>query len=272
MSLRFRVLVADDEPLARSMVATLARQDADIERVVECRDGRMLLDTLAREPADIVFLDIEMPGLTGLEVAAALGAVPPGSPSPPAPAVVFITAFAHYAAPAFDVEAVDYVLKPFSDERFREALHRAKRRVRERRLGELATQTAAVLGSGGTAAAVRLDDDADGYLQQIPVKEGERTTLVRVQDVIWIKAEDYYVQIHARRGRHLLRASLATLEERLDPKVFLRVHRNALVNVAEVQEVRGGNGLTLVLSDGAAIPVSRARRTQAEAVLLPRLR
>jgi two-component system LytT family response regulator len=270
MSLRFRVLVADDEPLARGMVAALAREDADVERVVECRNGKTLLDTLARETADIVFLDIEMPGLTGLEVAAALAASATGAS---APAVVFITAFAQYAAPAFGVEAVDYVLKPFSDERFRDALQRAKRRVRERRLGELATQTAAVLGGGAVTAPPAPSADADGYLQQIPVKDGERTTLVRVQDVIWIKAEDYYVQIHARRGRHLLRASLATLEERLDPKTFLRVHRNALVNVSEVQEVRNtGSGLTVVLSDGAAIPVSRARRTHAESLLLPRLR
>jgi two-component system, LytTR family, response regulator len=239
MSRRLRVVVADDEPLARAMVAALVREDADVEAVVECADGRALIDTVTRDPADIVFLDIEMPGLNGLQVAGALG------PNPPV--VVFITAFAQYAAPAFDLDAADYVLKPFSDERFREALQRAKRRLRQRR-------------------------DPAAYLQQIPVKEGDRTTLVAAQDVLWIEAEDYYVQIHARRGGHLLRASLATLEERLDPAQFVRVHRRALVNIAEVREIRTADGVGIVLSDGSVVPVSRSRRTRVEELLLPRLR
>jgi two-component system LytT family response regulator len=239
MSPRLRVVVADDEPLARAMVAALARDDQDVDAVVECGDGKALIETVAREKADIVFLDLEMPGLNGLQAAGALG------PNPPA--IVFVTAFAQYAAPAFDLDAADYVLKPFSDERFREALQRAKRRLRERR-------------------------DPAAYLQQIPIKDGNRTTLVAAQDVVWIEAEDYYVQIHARRARHLLRAALATLEERLDPGQFVRVHRRALVNVAEVREIRTTDGVEVVLSDGAVVPVSRSRRTRVEALLLPRLR
>src|SRR4026209_2533425 len=125
---RFRVLVAEDEPLARSMVAGLLTRDGDVEGVVECGDARDARDALARQQIDIAFLDIEMPGATGLELAE--GTTAKG------PVIVFVTAFSQYAPSAFDVQAVDYVLKPFSDERFAEALERAKTRVRERRLGE----------------------------------------------------------------------------------------------------------------------------------------
>jgi DNA-binding LytR/AlgR family response regulator len=133
---RFRTLVADDEPLARTMVAALLRADPDVESVFECGDAACTRDSIARLRPDIVFLDIEMPGSSGLQIADALDAR--------GPIVVFITAFSGYATQAFDVSAVDYVLKPFSDQRFAEAVERAKRRVRERRLGELATQVASL--------------------------------------------------------------------------------------------------------------------------------
>src|SRR5580765_5394203 len=131
---RFRVLVADDEPLARGIIANLLKSDPEVELVLECTDATSTREGLARVRPDIAFLDIEMPGATGLQLA---GELPDEGPI-----VVFVTAFSTYATQAFDVSAIDYVLKPFSDERFAEALERAKRRVRERRMGELATQLA----------------------------------------------------------------------------------------------------------------------------------
>ena len=259
---RFRVLVAEDEPLARTMVTRLLRRDSELDPAVECADARGVREALARQRFDIAFFDIEMPGASGLELAGAAGA--------DGPVIVFVTAFSRYAPGAFDVNAVDYVLKPFTDERFFAALERAKLRVRERRLGELAGQMATV------SAEIKQGDSAasspTAYLNWLPCPQGERSILLKTTDIVWIEAEDYYVLVHARKGRHMIRATLASLGERLDPHLFLRVHRTALVNVMEVAEVRDEDQLTLVLSNGARVPVSRSRRREVESVLLPRLR
>ena len=261
---RFRVLVADDEPLARGMVATLLRQDEEVEDVIECGDAKAARALIAEHRPDIVFLDIEMPEMTGLDLAEDL--------SDDGPIVVFVTAFSRYATEAFEVEASDYVLKPFSDERFADALQRAKRRVRERRLGALATQLA-TLSSELRPAEGELSRCADGgYLKRLAFKHNDRTVVLKTTEIVWIEAEDYYVRVHSKQGRHLVRASLASLGERLDPQSFLRVHRGALVNVEEVRELQDAGALSIVLSDGAIVPVSRSRKSAVEAVLVPRLR
>jgi len=253
----FKALVAEDEPLARRMVAQLLRRDAEIDTVVECADAKEAEAALARERIDIAFLDIEMPGMTGLDLASRL--------TSNGPVVVFVSAFGRYATDAFDVLAVDYVLKPFSDERFASAVNRAKTRVRERRLGALATQLATVadeLKQPWGAEPVK-------YVTRLSFKQGDHAVLVNTADLIWIEAEDYYVLVHTRDGRHLVRATLASFEERLDPQRFARVHRAAVVNIAEVREVHDAGGLVLVLSNGARVPVSRSRRKQVEPLVMP---
>lgn len=260
--MNFRVAVADDEPLARAMVANLVRQDADVTGVFECSSGRALVDTAARTNAEIVFVDVEMPGIDGLKAAMAL--------KDARVAIVFVTAFGEYAAAAFDVAAVDYLVKPFSDARFREALERAKTRVREHRISELANQTAALVGK---AAPENPGPPDEACLRHLPVKERGRILMVRTTDVAWIEAEDYCVVVHTvERRSHLLRASLASLEQRLDPRDFLRVHRTALINLAHVRSMESADPLRLSMSDGSVIPVSRARRSQVQAMLAPRLR
>jgi two-component system LytT family response regulator len=264
---RFRVLVADDEPLARSMVATLLRDDAEVADVLECGDAKAARALIAAHRPDIVFLDIEMPEVTGLDLAEDL--------SDEGPIVVFVTAFSRYATEAFEVDASDYVLKPFTDERFAEALQRAKRRVRERRLGELARQLASLSSelrpAEGELSKIGESGDS-GYLKRLAFKHNDRTIVLKTTDIMWIEAEDYYVRVHSKQGRHLVRASLASLAERLDPQSFLRVHRGALVNVEEVRELRDAGGLLLLLSDGTTVPVSRSRKSAVEAALVPRLR
>lgn len=258
---RFRVLVAEDEPLARAMLTDLLKRDAEIATVVPCGGARDVREALARQHFDIAFLDVEMPESSGLELAEAAMA--------DGPVVVFVTAFSHYAPNAFDVNAVDYVLKPFTDDRFFTALERAKTRVRERRLGELASQL------GILSAELRKGDKPHDtpFLARLSFKQGERSILLNVSEIVWIEAEDYYVLVHSTRGRHMVRAALSSLEERLDPRVFLRVHRAAIVNVAAVQEVSDEEGrLTLILSDGSRVPVSRSRRPHVEPLLLPKLR
>jgi two-component system LytT family response regulator len=259
---QFRAIVADDEPLARRMVASILKADPEIETVVECPDAKCVKDYIARVRPDIAFLDIEMPGMSGLEIAGAL--------HDDGPVVVFITAFSTYATDAFDVAAIDYVTKPFSDQRFREAVERAKRRVRERRLGELATQVASLsaeLRHDGTDA--RQADDT--YLQRLTLREGDKSIIVKAAEIVWIQAEDYYVLIHSKQGRHMIRASLASLEQRLDPVRFLRVHRTAIVNLDEIRTIQDRGPLVLTLSNGAEVSVSRSRRTQVDGIIRPRL-
>ena len=256
---KFRALVVEDEPLARRMVAALLRRDPEIDQIIECGGANNAARTLSLEQVDIAFLDIEMPGPNGLELAQSL--------TQPGPVIVFVTAFGRYATEAFDVLAIDYVLKPFSDERFATAVARAKTRVRERRLAALATQLATVSEELKPAPAA----DRPAYLTRLSFRQDDHSVVVNVTDVIWIEAEDYYVLVHTRQGRHMVRAPLASFEGRLDPQHFARVHRAAIVNLHDVREVHDAGGLLLVLSDGSHVPVSRARRRQIEPLMLPRL-
>jgi two-component system LytT family response regulator len=256
---RFTVLVAEDEPLARSMLAGLLKRDADVETLIACGDAQQARAALGQHPVDIAFLDVEMPGASGLELAGGLAAA--------GPVIVFVTAYSRYALPAFDVAAIDYVLKPFSDERLAEALERAKTRVRERRLGDLARQLVSASKEPAMPAA-----GSAGYLTRLPYRDGHRSLFIKASDIVVIEAEDYYVRVHARTGRHLLRVSMSHLEERLDPKMFLRVHRTAIVNIGEVVELRDEERLVLVVSSGVRVPVSRSRRRDVESILRPRLR
>jgi two-component system LytT family response regulator len=205
-----------------------------------------------------------MPGRSGVQLAEDLRGT--------TMVVVFMTAFSQHAVRAFDVAATDYVLKPFSDERFLEALARAKRRVRERRLGELAGQMADVASELQHAEPAEASATASRYLQRLSLKQGERTVVLRPDEITWIEAEDYCVRIHSTRGGHLVRGSLTSLEEQLDPEVFVRTHRMAIVNLQHVRETRDRDGLHLVLSDGAVVAVSRSRKSHVESLLSPRLR
>ena len=258
----FRVLVVDDEPLARQVAIGLLRADGEIDQIEECADGIAAKDAIARLKPDIMFLDIEMPGHNGLQVAA-------GSRDPIGPVVVFTTAFGHYALDAFDVAATDYVLKPYSDERFREALARAKRRVRERRLGDMARE---LVADDERRPGNASSPDGSDYLRRLSLRDRDRTVVMKIEDIVWFEAEDYYVRVHSTRGRHLIRVSLTSLESRLDPRMFVRVHRTAIVNIEHVRESYVRDGLCLVLSDAAQVGVSRARKSHVESLLSPRLR
>ena len=259
----FRVVVVDDEPLARMMVASLVRCDAEVDTVVECGDAMSVPDVLARERPHILFLDIEMPGMDGLQVARLIDEA--------GPVVVFITAFSQYAARAFDVNAIDYVMKPFSDQRLADALERAKRRVRERRLGALANQAASLSAErSGVQEAPATEAAPAAYAPRLAFKVGDRAVVLKTEEIVWIEAEDYYVLVHSTRGRHLVRVPLASLEERLDPQCFIRAHRGAIVNLREVNELDQRDGAWLVMSDGSRVPVSRSRRRKVGERLLAR--
>ncbi len=255
----FRVVVVDDEPLARGMVGAIVQADPDVASVVECGDARQVHALVAEHRPHILFLDIEMPEMNGIGLAELIDDA--------GPAVVFVTAFGQYATRAFDVKAIDYVLKPFSDDRLRGALERAKRRIRERRLGELAHELSSL--------SANLDDRPGGadsaatkaYLQRLAFKVGDRSVVLKTSEIHWIEAEDYYVLLHTARGRHLVRVSMASLEAELDPALFVRAHRAAIVNLDAVQELTTRDDSCLRLVDGTRVPVSRARRRQVEAAI-----
>ena len=274
-----RALVVDDEPLAREMVRELLRQDPEIEVIGESGDGRQALDQIRQWNPDVVFLDIEMPEQSGLDVAASLAK--DASPQE-LPAIIFLTAYSSHAIEAFELEALDYVVKPFSDQRFFATLERAKKRVRQQRLGALASQIAA-LSQGFEQDSETVPEkrpknptesrppEAD-FLRRVPVSQNGRTKFIPVEQVIWIESCDYYSRVHTQAGSHLVRTSLAWFEERLDPSHFLRIHRGAIVHQEQVVEMKSlfKGHRELVLRDGTRLKISRSRRRLVEQALARR--
>lgn len=234
-----RALVVDDEALARRGISQLLAAHPDVVVVGECRHGREALAALETLVPDLMFLDIQMPELDGFgvmrEAIAARGVEA-------LPVTVFLTAFDEFALDAFDVEAADYLVKPVSDARFAVTMERVRRR-----LASAAETRAAVPAAAPSPHLV------------VPTARGQR--IIPLDDVEWIGADDYYAAVYASGRRHLLRESMSSLESRLQPPRFVRVHRGAIVNTRWITEVRSESGDTVVvLRDGTRLPVSRRRR------------
>jgi len=241
-----RVLLVDDEPLVRQGIRDFLEMEPDVAVVGECGNGVEALETIAREPVDLVFLDVQMPELDGIGVAAALA-------GQSGPAVVFVTAYSEHAVRAFEVNAVDYVLKPFDRERFSAALARARARRAGGEQEELSRRLAAVL-----AELQR----SQGHAQRVLVRSEGRIRFVAVDDIDWIEAADNYARLHAGAERHLIRETMGSLEARLDPMRFARIHRSAIVNLARIRELQPTfNGeYAVILHSGAKLTLSRGYR------------
>jgi two-component system LytT family response regulator len=244
MSEPIRTVIADDEPLARRQLRSLLERDPQISLVAEAGTGFDARRAIKDLKPELVLLDVRMPhgdGFSAIE----------NMQDPPY--VIFATAHAEHAVRAFDLEAVDYLLKPFDDERFERAIRRAKDIICARRLVDLARD----IGTTGPNAALPAVDEN----QRITVHEGRRISWVNVADVEWIEAADYYAQVHAHGQVHLVREPLQSFEERFGRK-FLRVHRGALVCVARIQRLDRleGGDLVVVLQSGVRVTVSRSRR------------
>jgi len=250
-----RALIVDDEELARDKLRRLLAAHDDVRVIGEAKDGDEAVELLRQERPDLVFLDIDMPQRNGFEVLDAIDV-------DPVPLVVFVTAFDQYAVQAFEVHAVDYLLKPFEEHRLRAAIQRA----RERREGAGSVSIEPLLGvlaemrSRQQQLEGRLLDDA--YPHRIPVREGQEILFVDLEDIDWMEAADNYVQLHAGRRTYMVRETLAAMESRLDPKRFTRIHRGAIVNDRKVRSLRpqASGDLEAVLRDGTALPVSRSYR------------
>jgi two-component system LytT family response regulator len=253
-----RALIVDDEPLARRGILQLLEPYADIHVVGEARNGREALSALETHVPDLVFLDVQMPELDGFEVVRAHGAAR-------MPYVIFVTAYDEFAVRAFETHALDYLVKPVNEARFAAALTRVRERMRFAEALELTRRIGDLLASherrGDVPDATRTPVQPARRLV-VPTSTGD--LVLDVDEIEWIQAEDYYAAVHARGRRHLIRESLSSLEHRLDPERFVRVHRSAIVPLERVREMRtvSPGESVLVLRDGTRVPVSRRRREQ----------
>jgi two-component system LytT family response regulator len=214
-------LIVDDEPLAREGLRMLLSQDPEVAAIHEARDGREAVTAIRETRPDLVFLDVQMPELDGFSVVKEVGAER-------MPEVVFVTAHDKYAIQAFEINAIDYLLKPVTEERFNQALRRAKARL-QLRPAEASRQILSLLE---TIASPRR------YLKRLAVRAAGKTVFVDADDVHWIEAAENYVQLHTERAGHLLHVPISTLEKSLDPEMFLRIHRSVIVNVRQIRDMQ----------------------------------
>jgi two-component system LytT family response regulator len=247
-----RVLIVDDEPLARRALLRLLRLESDVEVVGECGDGETALTLVRRLQPDLLFLDVRMPERDGFEVIESLN-------SGNAPAVVFVTAYDQHALRAFEVHAVDYLLKPFSKERLLTALDRVRQRV-DRGLNPGAIRE--------MMAEMRRQDAQRRYLQRIPVAVGGRIQLLPAAEIERIEAMGNYAQLITGKRRFEVRETLLSLEKKLDPARFVRIHRSTIVNLDFVKEVQSWfkGGHLVVMKDGSELRLSRYQRDAVEAL------
>ena len=263
-----RVLVVDDEPAARRGVRSVLDGWSTELLVEECRNGVEAVRAIPSFDPHVVLLDVQMPGLDGFDVIREVGA-------DRMPAVVFVTAYDEHALRAFDVAAVDYVVKPFTDERLHQAMDRALKRRSERHAADVQRQLLALLEGAGhrpsaegapmvterSASPLPHAAATPSYLTRLLVSVGTRSEVVPVNTISWIRADDYYASVFAGGTAYVIRESLAELERRLDPREFVRVHRSAIVRLATVRSLEHpANGrYSVVLRDGTRVPVSRSR-------------
>jgi two-component system LytT family response regulator len=251
-----RVLVVDDEAPARQRLTDLLRKDSRIASILEASDGISAVETIQRHEPELVFLDVQMPELDGLGVIDAVGA-------DRMPLTIFVTAYDQHAIKAFETNALDYLLKPFSDERFEAALHRAKSRLAERSTCEFGQRMMKMLSANSEVSSAQ---NTARPWDRLVVKSGGTTRFIRVADIDWIEAAGVYANLHVAGKELLYRAALNDLAERLDPRRFVRVHRSAIVNIESILHLEpiSHGEFDVVLKNGSRTRVSRTYRAQLE--------
>ena len=261
-----RVLIVDDEPLARVRLEDLLKHEPDVEVVGTAENGVEAVDAIRRLAPDLVFLDVQMPGKTGIEVVREVGAER-------MPATIFVTAFDQYALQAFDVAAVDYLVKPFDDERFEEAFRRARRRLALEGMDRLRAQLLSVLQGAPPSRAPNGVIPAEAethaprrYLERIAVEVRGKVRPVPVAEIDFITAAGPYAELHVGERRYVIREAMQTLEERLDPERFMRVHRSVIVRLDLVEALHRapGGDYEVQLKGAGRLKVSRSRREALE--------
>lgn len=239
-------LIVDDEPLARSRIRKMLSHDAGIELIGECANGHDAIQMIEAQKPQIVFLDVQMPEISGFDVIEALD-------TEVMPLVIFVTAHDKYALRALEIHAFDYLLKPFDKKRFEKTLEQAKQRIQTENKGEMNHRTLALLEE------LRL---RTSYLERLIIKTGGRVFFIKADDIDWLEAEGKYVRLHTGKETHLLREAIGSLESHLDPKKFLRIHRSTIVNIERIQELESWfhNEYRVILRDGTKLMMSRSCR------------
>jgi two-component system LytT family response regulator len=243
--MKLTAMIVDDEPLGRERVRTLLAAEADVEIVAECASGPEALAAITRQRPDVLLLDVQMPEMDGFEVLRRIGE--------PLPVTIFVTAYDEHAVAAFEVHAVDYLLKPFKPVRFKRAIARAREQLAMRDPGAAAQRLMALLEERAVPAT---------GLSRIAVRERERTRFVKVADIDWIEAASNYVVLHTGKTHPVLRETLAAIEAQLSPREFFRVNRSALVRLDRIREIEPtfGGEHVVVLADGQRLPLTRGVR------------
>ncbi len=246
-------LIVDDEPLARDGLRILLSRDPEVATIHEARDGREAVAAIREWDPDLVLLDVQMPEMDGFEVVRKIGAEH-------MPQVVFVTAHDQYAIQAFEINALDYLLKPVIEERFDKALTRAKSRIRS---NVAANSTLQIIGLLETIASPR------NYVKRLAVRSGGKTVFVNVEDVDWIEAAENYVELHVGRVSHLLHVTMNTLEKSLDPESFLRIHRSIIINVVRIKDLQSDahGEYVITLQDGVRLQSGRTYSSRLRALV-----
>lgn len=259
-----RVLIVDDELLGRQRVEDMVRTEPEVEIVGMIDNGKDAVAAIRSLRPDLVFLDVQMPGMTGLDVLAEIG-------PDEMPATIFVTAYDHYALKAFEVAALDYLVKPFDDERFEQAFARARRLIDLEEVGRTTRKLLSLLG-GRFAAGVDSSPDpsptpSHAYLERVAVEMRGQVRVVPVDTIDYIEASGPYAELHVGEKTYVIRERMQTLEERLDPNVFFRIHRSAIVRIDRIETLlrSSGGDYAVRIKGGTELSVSRSRREELEA-------
>ncbi len=245
---KYKVIITDDEPLARSLIRSYLKDDSEMEIIAECGDGFSALKSVQEFQPDLLFLDIQMPKLTGFEMLELVD-------NPPL--IIFSTAYDEYALKAFEMNAADYLLKPYSRERFDQAIKKAKAMLQH---GKTVNETSGINNTLKQKA---------GTLERVAVKTGNKINVVQAEDIFYLEAQDDYVMIYSKAGKFLKQQTMKYFVEALDPGIFMRVHRSYIVNLNEIIQIEPyeKDSHLIVLRNGAKIPVSRSSYSELKKTL-----
>ena len=253
-----RVLIVDDELLARQRLQDLLEGREHVEVIATVGNGEAAVEAIRSRVPDLVFLDVQMPGLNGLDVVKEVG-------PKKMPVTIFVTAYDEYALKAFDLAALDYLLKPFDDDRFEQAFSRARERVNLQEVGAAKDRLLALLQEGGNPSP-DTEEESTGHLERIAVEGRGQVRVVPVQQIDYITASGPYIELHTKEKTHLIRERMKTLEKRLDPDQFFRIHRSVIVRLERIESLfhKAGGKYAVQLKDGTHLKLSRSRREELE--------
>jgi len=242
-----KAIIVDDEHLAREIIKKYLANNNDIEIIAECSNGFDAVKEISEKKPDLVFLDIQMPKLNGFEMLELLD---------DPPAIVFTTAYDNYAIKAFEVNAVDYLLKPFSEERFNEALNKVVERIKQKNFDKSNVEKL-------------IDDHQKEILERIVVKDGPKITIIPVDTLKWTEAQDDYVKIHSEGGRFMKKKTMKFFEDHLDPNMFIRIHRSSIININFIKqmELYEKDSYRVILKDETKLPVSKTGLQKLKGIL-----